>query len=45
VDGKIINSVGGCVLDSAGSGSSPMADCCEHGTKLSSFINGRESLG
>jgi hypothetical protein len=46
-DNKFIlkSSVGGFVLVSAGSGSRPVADCYEHGTRPSAFINGRKFFG
>jgi hypothetical protein len=40
----ILNSLGGCGLNSSGSGWGEMADCCEHGNEPLCFIKGREFL-
>jgi len=36
--------VGGCGLDSYGSGQGPVAGCCEHGNKPSGSIKDEEFL-
>jgi len=37
--------VGGCGLDSSGSGQGQVASCCEHGNEPSGTIKGREFIG
>jgi hypothetical protein len=38
LDGYLENRVGGCGLDSSGSGYGPVAGCCEHGNEPSGSI-------
>jgi hypothetical protein len=44
MDLEEVNRVGGCELDSSGSGYGPVVGCSEYGNDPSGFIKGREFL-